>query len=128
MHFSDCPHSEPILASERYEDLAQALGKILGNSRDDVFYVLPIEGLPFSARILSREKIGDGACLNEAFPSGMDVNVGVLAQELLLLSDSDSLPPARYNPPERDGKRKGWEIRRGVRMGENIAIAYAAWI
>ena len=128
MHFSDCPRSEPILASGQHSDLTNALGKILGNSQDDVFYILPIKGLPFSARILSREKIDDGVCVNEAFPSSMDVNVGVLARELLLLNDPDSLPPARYSPPERDGMSKGWEIRRGVRMGENIAIVYAAWV
>lgn len=128
MHFSNCPPSEAILASDREADLARALGMILGNSQDDVFYVIPIEGLPFSARILSREKIGDGICVNEALPSSMDINVSVLADQLLWLSEPDSVPPARYYPPIKEGMRKGWEIRTGGRMGEKIAIAYAAWV
>lgn len=128
MHFSDSPLSERVLASDRHADLASALGKILGNSQDDVFYVVPIEGLPFSARILSREKIGDGFCVNEVLPSSIDVNVGILADQLLWLSEPDSVPPARYNPPIKDGMRKGWEIRTAFRMGEKIAIAYAAWV
>ena len=128
MHFSDSPRSEPVLVSDREADLARALGLILGNSQDDVFYVVPIEGLPFSARILSREKIGDGMCENETVPSSMHVNEDMLAIQQLRLSDSDSVPPARYSPPARKGMSKGWEIRAGVRMGEKIAIAYAAWV
>ena len=128
MHFSDSPLSETVLTSDRHSDLAHALGKILGNARDDVFYVVPIEGLPFSARILSREKIGDGMCVNEVLPSSIDVNVGILADQLLWLSEPDSVPPARYYPPIKDGMSKGWEIRMGNRMGEKIAIAYATWV
>jgi hypothetical protein len=128
MHFSESPASEPVLAAADHGSLAHALGQILGNSQDDVFYVAPIEGLPFSARILSREKVGDGFCVNEVYPSSMDINVRVLAGELLRLNEPDSVPPARYSTPSKPGMTKGWEIRRGVSMGENIAIAYAAWV
>lgn len=128
MHFSESPASRAVLASADHGTLRRALGAILGDAQDDVFYVVPIEGLPFSARILSREKVGDGFCVNEVFPSGMDINVGVLADELLRLNEPDSVPPARYSTPARSGMEKGWEIREGIRMGEKVAIAYAAWV
>ncbi len=130
MHVSDLPPSSMVMASPDWSELARALGKILGNSPDDVFYVAPIFGLPCSARLLSREKIGDGVCVNEAFPSSMDINVQILALELLRLAEPDSLPPARYSPEAAPpGKRKGWEIRASQSKGQQpIAIAYAIWV
>ena len=129
MHFSDLPISRPEIITANGNHIAHTLGSILGNSQDDVFYSLPVEGMPCSVRLLSREKVENGMCVNEQYHPSVEINVRVLADELMQLTEPDSVPPARYSPPiAPEGKSMGWEIRSAKIEGESVAIACAVWV
>ena len=129
MNVRELPHSTFVAASSDEDELAAALEKIFGRHKDEFYYMLPVTGATRSERLLSRERVRDGVCINDGYPSSMDVNAHILASELLRLSEPDSVPPARYDLPEgQPGQERGWEILVTEISGQPVALARAVWI
>lgn len=98
-------------------EIAEGFETIFEDIDEDPCYFKPVEGLPFSARIISAHYMEDMASLPPSSSMGLAIN-------LTRLSETE----ARYDPPENPSKQKGWEIRKAVIGGKPVAIALAKWI
>jgi hypothetical protein len=117
MRSVDLPEMLILARSSDLQTLKQALTEVLNGalSHELYRYVNAIKGTARSVRVLSPEPYMDCVSLHRGYsPEEM-------AAELLRLGTEE----ARYDPPEKPGSTKGWEVRKLKQYP--IAIAYAAW-
>jgi hypothetical protein len=117
MRSVDLPEMLLLTRSSDLQVLKQALTEVLSGALpyERYSYIAVIKESACSGRILSPKPYMDCVSL----PRGLSPKE--MAIELLRLGREE----ARYDPPEKPGSTKGWEVRKLKQYP--IAIAYAVW-
>lgn len=117
MHVKDLPASERVVITSSEGALCFAF--IEGSRQLDPLFthIDTIDGAGRFGRVFLFEKVGD------AVPLPQPMSADDLARELV----TKYVHEAKYPPTEKEGYRKGWEVRKTIINDTPVIIVWSAW-